>query len=48
MGGYKIISGKQTIILPEEIKITVTSGSNTYGLGAGDITWSVEMAKECG
>jgi hypothetical protein len=25
-----------------------TFGSNTHGLGAGDITWSVNMAKECG
>ena len=23
-------------------------GSNTHGLGAGDITWSINMAKECG
>ena len=25
-----------------------TFGSNTHGLGAGDITWSINMAKECG
>lgn len=25
-----------------------TFGSNTHGLGAGDITWSLNMAKECG
>lgn len=25
-----------------------TFGSNTHGVGAGDITWSVNMAKECG
>jgi hypothetical protein len=25
-----------------------TFGSNTHGLGAGDITWSLNMAKDCG
>lgn len=25
-----------------------TFGSNTHGLGAGDIEWSINMAKECG
>ncbi len=25
-----------------------TFGSNTHGLGAGDINWSINMAKECG
>ncbi len=25
-----------------------TFGSNTHGPGAGDITWSIIMAKECG
>jgi len=25
-----------------------TFGSNTHGLGAGDITWSINMAEECG
>jgi hypothetical protein len=25
-----------------------TFGSNTHGLGAGDIAWSINMAKECG
>ncbi|MDO9340366.1 MAG: hypothetical protein Q7T72_07560 [Bacteroidales bacterium] len=25
-----------------------TFGTNTHGTGAGDITWSINMAKECG